>query len=60
MDGCSGLVRQMPLCSLQDSVLLQKEKEQGGVILFFFYLDLLHVYQGERISALEIICFHKL
>lgn len=37
----------------------QKEEVEGGV-LFPFHLDSLHVYQGEKISALEIICFHKL
>lgn len=37
----------------------QKEEVEGGV-LFSFHLDSLHVYQGEKISALEIICFHKL
>lgn len=38
--------------------LLQEEK--WDVFRLSFRVDLLHVYQGERISALEIICFHKL
>lgn len=48
------LARWILLCSLQNSVLLQ---EKGKLV--FFRLDSLHVFQGERISALEIICFHK-
>lgn len=40
------------------SELLQEEKRD--VFGLSFRVDLLHVYQGERISALEIICFHKL
>ena len=44
--------------SLQISELPQEEK--CDVFRLSFHVDLLHVYQGERIIALEIICFHKL
>lgn len=40
------------------SELLQEER--WDVFRLSFRVDLLHVYRGERISALEIICFHKL
>lgn len=54
------LVRQL-LVSLEPKVaseLLQEEK--WDAFRLSFRVDLLYVYQGERISALEIICFHKL
>ena len=52
------LMRHLLDWSLQISELPQEEK--CDVFRLSFHVDLLHVYQGERIIALEIICFHKL
>lgn len=44
------------VCSLQVSESLQEEKQ--AAFQLFFLVDLLHVYQSERIGALEIICLY--
>lgn len=38
----------------------RRRRSREDPFWFFFYLESLRVYQGERISDLEIICLHKL